>query len=185
MAKYYYSPAKQKALLLLASGIILGLSRSPKVHWRILKNIPKAWREIDRKTLRRIVQELKYDRLVDFKEEPDGTISVVLNEKGKKIRLNYDLENMTIKQPSRWDRKWRIVVFDIPEKKKAAREALRKKLLDLEFYQLQRSVLVHPYECKSEIAFISEFFEIRSNLRYIAAEHIDNEAELKLHFGLN
>lgn len=169
---------------MLASGVVLGLSHSPRVHWRILANLPKAWREIERTTLRRLVNEFKRDRLVDFKEERNGTISVVLSEKGKKLSLNYDVDALAIKKPDRWDRKWRMVVFDIPEKKKAAREALRKKLLDLEFYQLQRSVWVHPYECGNEIAFISEFFETRNYLRYIIADHVDNEAELKLHFKL-
>ena len=184
MAKYYYSPFKQKALQLLASGIVLGLSHSPKVHWRILKNIPKAWKEIDRSILRKIIQEFKNDRLVDFKEESDGTISVVLSEKGEKFKLNYDIDDMKLKKPEQWDRKWRIVVFDIPEKKKTTREALRKKLLDLEFYQLQRSVWINPYECRKEIYFISEFFGIRNYLRYIIAEEIDNEAELKLRFDI-
>ena len=161
----------------------MSLSHSPRVHWRILANLPKAWRSIERTTLRRLVNEFKRNRLIDFKEEVNGTISVVLSEKGKRITLSYDIDALAIKRPDRWDGKWRIVIFDIPEKKKAAREALRKKLCDLEFYRLQRSVWVTPYDCKNEIAFISEFFEIRNCLRYINADYIDNEAELKLHFN--
>lgn len=184
MAKFYYNSKRQKALLLLASGVTLGLSHDPRVHWRIIRNLPKAWKEIDRTTLRRLVKEFKRDRLVDFKEESDGTISVVLTEKGEKLKINFDIDNMKLKESGKWDRKWRIVVFDIPEKKKRAREALRMKLREFEFYQLQRSVWVYPYDCEKEISFIAEFFEIRSNLRYIVAERINNEAELKLHFRL-
>lgn len=184
MAKFYYSPIKQKAILLLASGIALGLSRSPKVHWRILENLPKAWKEIDKNVLRKIIREFRHERLVDFKEEVDGSITVILSEKGKKLKLNFDIENLKLKKQDKWDKKWRIVVFDVPEKRKTARDALRKKLLDLEFYQLQRSVWVNPYECKEEIDFIREFFGIRNYVRYISADKIDNEEELKLHFQI-
>lgn len=41
-----------------------------------------------------------------------------------------------------WDGKWRIVVFDIPEKHKKLRHALRWKLREWEFTFWQKSVWV-------------------------------------------
>jgi len=41
------SDVKRKALLLLASGVALGLVSSPKKYFRILENLPKAWKEIN------------------------------------------------------------------------------------------------------------------------------------------
>ncbi len=51
---------------------------------------------------------------------------------------------MILKKP--WDGKLRIVIFDIPEKKKYWREAMRRELSLMQFKQLQRSVYVgkHP-----------------------------------------
>jgi len=46
-----------------------------------------------------------------------------LSLSGKKRILRYDLDNMKIKKPLKWDGYWRIVVFDIPEDEKR-REAL-------------------------------------------------------------
>ena len=53
-----------------------------------------------------------------------------------------------------------MVIFDIPEKKKKAREALRQKLKDLNMVKLQDSIWVTPYPCEDEIAFIKSIFNL-------------------------
>ena len=93
--------------------------------------------------------------------------------------------NAEIKKPKRWDGKWRFVIFDIPEKRKTVRDAFRKYLSDLGFYQIQRSVWVWPYECKKEVDFLVELFEIRSDVYYLLVEAITNEALLQKHFQLS
>lgn len=82
------------------------------------------------------------------------------------------------------DKKWRIVTFDIPEKFKKARNALREKLKDLGFLKYQKSIFIYPYECKDEIDFVIEFFDIRPFVRYIEAENLDNEIDFKRRFQL-
>lgn len=82
-----------------------------------------------------------------------------------------------------WDGKWRLVVFDIPERIKKARDALRGKLRELGFYELQKSVWVFPYGCKNEIDFIIEFFNLKKYVRFCILESIDNELHLKKIFG--
>ena len=185
MAKYYYSPRKQKIMALLASGAVLALSPSPKVSWRVIRNIPKVWKEIDREVIRRTIREFKYDRLVDFRTEKDGFTSVVLTEKGKRYALRFNPERIILQKPARWDGKWRFIIFDIPEKRKTVRDAFRKYLSDLGFYQIQRSVWVWPYECKKEVDFLVELFEIRSDVYYLLVEAITNEALLQKHFQLS
>lgn len=184
MAKFFYSSTKQKALLLLATGIVLGFSHSPKAHYKIWKALPKAWREINKTTLRRIIEEFKYKRLVDFKEEKDGSVTIVLTELGRYHALRYDPDNIKISIPLRWDRKWRIVIFDIPEKKKAAREAFRRELRKLGFFELQKSVWVFPYKCEDAINFLMELFEIREYVRYLEVLALSHDADLRLHFKL-
>src|SRR4030042_5460594 len=184
MEKYYYSSIKQKIILLLMTGLALGFSRSPRQYFKITNNLSKEWIKINRRILYRTIREFKYHRLVDFREESNGIVSITLTDKGKKEALRYNIENMKIQKPLRWDKKWRFVIFDIPEKKKAAREVVRKKLNNLGFYQVQKSVWVYPYECKKEIDFLVEFFEARNYVRYVSADFITNDAELKLLFIL-
>jgi len=175
---------KQKILLLLFAGVALGFSRSPKNYFKILENIPAAWKEIKRKRLYEVVREFYNGRLIDYKEDNDGNIKIVLTKEGRKKALQFKFEEMQMKKPGKWDKKWRIVIFDIPEKKKKIREVLRKKLKDLGFRELQKSVFVHPFECEEEIDFIVEVFQIRPYVRFIRAESITNKEQLKLKFKL-
>ncbi len=183
--KRFRSPLKQKVLLLLATGVVLSLTRSPKQYYRMIKAAAREWQFINRQYLWRFVREFKNERLVDFREKDDGEIIVTLSDKGRMIILSFNFDKLTIPKPVRWDKKWRLVIFDIPERKRQARNALREKLLELGFKKLQRSVFVHPYNCEREIDFIVEFFEIRPYVRLVTAEKITNEAELLLNFGLH
>ena len=176
--------AKQKVLLLLLGGVALGLSKSPKGYFKILKSLSKDWRQIKTERLYRIVREFYNDRLVDYKEDKDGFIKIVLTKEGQKKALKFKLDEMEIRKPVKWDGEWRVVIFDIPEKFKKAREALRIKLKELGFLELQKSVFVLPYECEDEINFIMEVFLIRPFVRFVRAKSFTNEEQLKIRFGL-
>ncbi|MFA4890398.1 MAG: CRISPR-associated endonuclease Cas2 [Candidatus Paceibacterota bacterium] len=182
--KKFYSPTKQKILLLLQAGVALGLSPSPRRQFWILKQLKKEWKDINRQYLYRIIREFKYERLVDWREREDDSIDVVLTEGGKKLALKFNFDEMSIKKPTSWDNKWRLVLYDIPEKKKKAREAFRKKLKKLDFFELQKSVFIYPFPCKEEIDFVVEFFEIRNFVHYAEISTLSNESKIKLHFGL-
>lgn len=176
---------KKKLLLLLASGIGLSLARTPKQYFRVIKETHRAYKEIDRKKLFRLISEFRHDRLIKCEDNPDGTTTIVLTEDGHKKALRYNIDDIKIKTPKRWDKKWRLVVFDVPEKKKHAREVLRSKLKELGFHQLQKSCFIHPYECENEINFITELFELRPYITLVKIEKITNESALKLTFNLS
>jgi len=178
------SETKEKIILLLASGVVLGLSRSPRNYFKVLKGAAKEWKEINRNKLVRIVREFYNDRLIDYKEDKDGSVKIILTKEGQKKALKFKLDEMEIKKPAKWDGEWRIVIFDIPERFKKAREALRMKLKDLGFRELQKSVLVLPYECEDEIDFIVEVFLIRPFVRFVRVKSFTNEEQLKIKFGL-
>ena len=179
-----HSPIKQKILLLLAAGVVLGLSRSFYNQRRILRVLPRTWKEIDRQYLYRILREFNQDRLVSYREHDDGTVDIVLTEEGKKRALTFQIDKMKIKRPIKWNGKWSLVTYDVPEKKKPAREALREKLKELGFHEWQKSVFIFPFPCRDEIDFLTEFFEIRPHIRYAELSRPTNEAELKFHFKL-
>jgi DNA-binding transcriptional regulator PaaX len=127
---------------------------------------------------------LYQSQLVDFKENKDGTISLVLTDKGKKKTLQYNIDTLKIKKPIHWDKLWRLVIFDIPEKEKKGRDALAGKLKQLGFYPMQKSVFIHPYECKNEVDFIIEIFNLRRYVRFLVVKEIDVELDLRNRFGL-
>lgn len=182
--KKFSSPTKQKVLLLLQAGLALGLTPSPRRQFWILKELSKEWKKIDRQYLYRIIREFKYERLIDWKEKEDGSIRIVLTERGKKWALRFNIDKMKIQKPVSWDGKWRIVFYDIPEKRKNIREALRNKLKELGFYELQKSVFVFPFPCKDEIDFIAEFFEARNFIHHGEISNLSNDAKLRIYFSL-
>lgn len=169
---------------MLEAGLALGLTQSPKTHWWILKQIPKEWRKINRQALERAINSLYTSRLVEEKNNRDGTTTLILSENGKKQTLEFNLEKMEIKKPARWDNKWRIVMFDIPEQKKRLREALRFHFKEIGLLELQKSVLVFPYPCEKEIEFIVELYNARKYVRLVLADKIDNELHLMKKFNL-
>ncbi|MEK9175312.1 MAG: CRISPR-associated endonuclease Cas2 [Patescibacteria group bacterium] len=177
-------PTTQKVLVLLLGGLALGLSGSPSNYFRILKNIQKDWLSINNKALHNAIKSLYRSKLIDAKENEDGTITMFLTEAGKTRAISYNIESIFIKPMKKWDYMWRLVLFDIPESKKKARNALSQVLKNIGMLQLQKSVFISPYECKDEINFVIEFFQLKQHVRYAIIQHIDNELDLKNIFHL-
>ena len=59
-----------------------------------------------------------------------------------------------------------------------------EKIKDLGFFPVAKSVFVYPFECRNEIDFVSEFFNVGRSVHYIVAKELDSENFLKQHFGL-
>lgn len=175
---------QKKILLLLTVGLALGLSGSPRRSFQILKSVGREWEELNRQSLKRAIRNLYISKLIGEKQNQDGTTTMILTDKGKKKALTYNLEEMEIKKPVRWDGKWRIVLFDIPEKMRKTRDIFRHHLNQLEFYEFQKSVFVHPFDCQDEIDYLIEFYNARKFIRFIVAESLDNEFHLKSLFRL-
>ena len=132
----------------------------------------------------RSITYLKKKRLLSIAQK-DGQQILTLSEEGKKRVLQFDLDRLQIKRPRKWDGYWRLVLFDIPEKYKLGREALRSKLKQLGFFQLQKSCFIHPFDCRSEITFISEIFEVSPYVNYILVKELEGSNQLLMHFNLS
>lgn len=172
-------------MLLLQAGFAMALTPSPITHGYILRELGKEWKNIDQDYLKRAIREFRYGKLINYQKKSDGIIQITLTKLGKEYALKYKIDEIIVKKPNIWDKKWRLVIFDIPEKRRVARNSLRNKLRKLDFYELQKSVFVHPYPCQNEIEFIVEFFKIRPCVRYAEVTNLTNEEELKLHFNLS
>jgi DNA-binding transcriptional regulator PaaX len=178
------SPITQKVLLIFFGGLTLGLSPSPKQFFKTAKALAYDWQVIKREELNLAIRSLYKSRLIEEQQEKDGKITLIISEAGKKKALSYQIEDMVIKKPKIWDGKWRFVIFDIPETKKKYRDALRMKLKELGFYEFQKSVFAHPFDCEDEINFLIEFLGIRPYVRLAIVENVDNDLHLRKIFKL-
>lgn len=131
-------------------------------------------------SLNRTVSRLQKQNLIYFEKTPKGTF-VRLTEKGSRY-LHTHLDAPP--KPKRWDKKWRILIFDIKEAKRNVRDQLRDSLINLGFKHLQHSVWVYPYDCEDLIILLKADFRIGKDILYIIAEKIENDRLLKSHFNL-
>jgi len=168
----------------LLSGLTIGLSGSPRRAYRIVSFAGSEWEKLNKYKVKRAIQSLYEYQFVTEKHERDGSVILTLTKEGKHRTLQYKFGELSIKKPHHWDRKWRIIAFDVPEGMKQLRDTLRFRLRQLGFLELQKSVFVFPYPCKDEIDFIIEFYNARKFVRVICAESVDNELHLKKMFSV-
>lgn len=170
-------------LRILAAGVVLPAILVMPGIGKLFVDRRNSWQKFDEKKLKPRIKNLLKRKLVAIKEE-DGQMVVKLTEKGKTLLLRYDLDRMKIKKPSSWDGKWRLVIFDIPNEQKQARELFREKLKQLEFYPLQKSVFLTPFPCFSEIEFLRQVLGVGEYVRVLIVQRLEGEKLFKHHFGI-
>jgi hypothetical protein len=174
----------RQILFLLLSGVALGLTTSVRRHFWILENVPKELKKVKKEYLNRAIKRLYESKLVEVKENEDGSTVLVLSQEGRRKALVYKIDNLKLQRQEKWDGYWRILIFDVPEKFKRARNLLSRKLKEIGMYQLQKSVYVYPFECKDELDFIIEYFGLIPYVRFGLLKEIDNELHLRKIFDL-
>ena len=174
----------QKAVLgaVAAAGFLSMAIVAPNAIQTLAKlgiiNAKKGYRETGgiNRARNRLVQEGLLAR------DPKGYLR--LTPKGEAKLRQFELEDYDAKKPKHWDHKWRVLIFDIPEKRKGLREKVRRTLRAIGFTRLQNSVWVYPYNCEDLIALLKTDFKIGKDLLYLIVEEIENESGLRRAFGL-
>lgn len=107
-----------------------------------------------------------------------------ITEKGRSFFKLIQQFDKKLDKPKRWDKKWRILIFDIREEKKSLRDKIRRTLTGIGFKHLQDSVWIYPYDCEDFVALLKAEFKIGKDLLYIIADAVENDIELRKFFGL-
>ena len=124
------------------------------------------------------------DRLIE-----DGLLKyqngfIVLTKKGE-IRLELlEMKNWRMNKSKKWDGRWRMLIFDIPEKKKPLREKIRSTLFSIGFLRLQDSVWIYPYACEDLVNLLKADFQVGKDLLYLIVDSIENDKNFKKLFNL-
>ena len=116
----------------------------------------KGTEKYSNKQISSALYSVKHQKLIEYVTDKNGKTVVKITKKGKTKLRAFDIELMKIKTPSKWDGKWRLVMFDIPMRFTKGREALRFHLKNLQFLQFQKSAWIYPYPCEDEIDFVAE-----------------------------
>ena len=120
--------------------------------------------------------------LVTFVEK-DGRRYARITEKGR-LMLQMETEKTAIAKKRRWDRRWRVVIFDIPERRKSVRVSIRRFMHEYGFVRLQDSVWIYPYDCEDLIALAKANFRVGADVLYMIVERLEQDKYLREHFAL-
>ena len=160
------------------------MSSSPRQYFRTFRQLRKEWQKINQQNFQRSFQKLSEEKLIEEQKLTDGSFKLILTKSGKQQARKMSLLSTSInfQKPKRWDEKWRIVLFDIPEKDRKFRNILREHLRALDFLKLQHSVFVSPCPFEKSILELVALYSAERYVRVIIATKIDNETKIKKHF---
>lgn len=186
--KYYFKKPKSEIVkdilsLLITGGAIIVAANSPYFVPNIIRKYEK-WKKYPNQKVSDTFYRLRRRGLIDI-QTVNHQIYISLTKEGRKKAGIFQIDKLKIARPKRWDRKWRLLMFDVPQERKISREALRGKLKELGFLPLQKSVWVYPFECRAEVDILQDFFGLSQNeLRLIIAENIGDDSNLQRNFDL-
>jgi len=107
-----------------------------------------------------------------------------LTSGGESAWRRMEVGNYKMAKPKRWDKKWRVLIFDIKESQKTLRNKIRRTLVAVGFIHLQHSVWVYPYDCEDFVTLLKADFKIGKDLLYLIVDELENDTALRKYFGL-
>ena len=113
-----------------------------------------------------------------------GKKYVRLTERGRRT-LELEQEKTRLASGKKgWDGRYRLVMFDVPEKRKVIRERLRFEMREVGFLRVQDSAWVYPYDCEEFIALLKADLHIGKEVLYAVIEQIEYDRWIREHFKL-
>ncbi len=174
--------AKAILISLAAVGILTVAIITPGVLPAVA-DILKLNKKYNSRQVKQSLYKLEKSKLISVAQESGKTV-VRLTKRGKDKILRFKLEDMKIQPQKYWDKKWRLVIFDVPKNLHVNRTVFSKKLREMGFKPLQKSVWVTPYPCEDEIDFLKEIYLIKPYVRIVIAQSIDIQNDLINKFKL-
>ncbi|HEY4482727.1 MAG TPA: hypothetical protein VI953_00980 [Candidatus Paceibacterota bacterium] len=113
-----------------------------------------------------------------------GKLGYDLSAKGEELAESISIGELKIEKPWRWDGKWHLVSFDIPEKRRDARDELRSTLQTIGLANIQKSLWVYPYDCREVIELIRRKHRITREVRYFVVDEMEFDHDLREQFEL-
>jgi hypothetical protein len=107
-----------------------------------------------------------------------------LTPKGERALRRWELKEYQIPKPRHWDGKWRVLIFDIPEYRRAMRAQVRVTLARIGFVRLQDSVWLFPYECGGFIQLLKADFKLGKDILYLTVDSLEYDAPWRTRFNL-
>ena len=177
------------------------LVRGGSISWRIIKLLAKAgqstfetfidshtnrWASLHdypRRSVYKSAQRLKQYGYVKSSVK-GGKVVFELTEAAKKQLAAFERLSLKHHSAVRWDKRWRLVSFDIPETQHKYRDILRWKLKRLGLEKFQQSIWLSPYPLEDDFHQIIAAGGLQDCVLIIDTDRLPDEAKWKRHFRL-
>ncbi len=146
-------------------------------YWEYYKSIEKDIKDAEER--RRIYQQIYHLERFGYVSKEGFT------KKGILRALKLKAKHKDQDDRDNWDNKWRVVIFDIPEKKRRLRNHLRVFLVDSGYKLLQNSIWINPTADFDEIQRFVKSLNIEKYVVLLIVEKISNDLLFKGKFKLN
>lgn len=156
--------------------VVDGFIKENAAIWYPYKGFGKSFRKY-RGSFSKALYELKRCGYLE-EVEKEGEKYLKLTPKGR-------LKLIKKKVFRKWDSQWRIVAFDIQEKRKKTRELFRLKLSELGCQPLQKSVWITPYDISEQLEDLIELLNLKENVDYFVAQAMTHEDKFLEMFNIN
>lgn len=165
-------------ILLIAAGVLAALALAPGIGaaLKLIDPNPRKAMQKAERALRSLVRGGKVIKTQSgYRITKDGELELA--------RRNFEKYQFPTKFV--WDKKWRVICFDIPEKRKYVRHVLQQKLVEVGCYRLQDSVFVTPHKCGEILKLAHNAFFLHKHVRGMVVTQIDDEQALLGRFKLS
>jgi len=173
---------KQIETAVLGSISLLGVASLALLAPNAVQILHKAFPDLQpvnqKQSVTRAIGRLIKNNLI---EKKDGRYHVT--SKGES-RLQELTMLSGVEREEKWDKKWRVVIYDIPEKEKHKRDELRSMLMLTGFTKLQDSVWVYPFRCDEVVTLLKFKLKLGKRAVYMIVDAIENDRWLREYFGL-
>ncbi len=182
--KLFYMPAKKSDYMLEALEVLFNIGsemirslplplETPYEHLRRVRSLPY-------KTYYDSMHQLHKRGVVRISKKDDRYF-IELTQKGA---LEMLMEKAGMDHQGAWDGKWRLIIFDIPEKAHLQRDRLRWLLKKNGFIKLQASVFINPYPFNRQAIAYLEETGLNKYIRILRVDDMGDDKILKKKFNL-
>ena len=172
----------------VVTGVIAVAAIAPNLLHVVGKMSRYGYENVDRKKrfenrtkdLVKSIYYLKRYKYVQLAQEGDEFIMKVTKKGEDKIR-RMNFKTLQVPRTARFFKHWWFVLADVPSKPyRHQADLFREKLKQMDFYPLQRTVWVFPFNPIDQVEFISVYYGIEQFVTVLEAAKVDRDDEEKL-----
>ncbi len=182
------TPKELLAALLITGGVLSIMAISPAL---LATAIPVAQliKKEDKEKMRKTQKTFSYLRKRKFIAvlNHKGYVKISITKSGKEFIKKHQISTyiVSIPVPNKWDKKWRILFYDVSTADSLKRDALRYFIKKLNMKQMQKSVWIYPFDCSEQVSFLKNFLELTDmEIRLIVTDSIGDDKKFRKIFNI-